>query len=228
MQAACRVSEPHLLLQTEIKVLVVGNGNVGKSSMIKRLCKYVSVAGSSIYLRPAHQQLVCRGDFTDEYKKTIGVDFLEKQQYVESLGEDVKLMVWDTAGQEEFDAITRTYYRGTALCAKIVTNGLLPPAHCAHEGVRLCLPADTVASINIAFICRGWRCSTGILNNRSNIISSSDKMERQGSHTFRLLGCLASGSKSGCLTSFCASSLRWMISTLALSNLRLHHLQSRS
>ena len=55
---------------------------------------------------------VCRGEFTDDYKKTIGVDFLEKQQYVDSVGEDVKLMVWDTAGQEEFDSITRTYYRG--------------------------------------------------------------------------------------------------------------------
>ena len=55
-----------------------------------------------------------RGDFTDEYKKTIGVDFLEKRQYVDSLGEDIKLMVWDTAGQEEFDSITRTYYRGNA------------------------------------------------------------------------------------------------------------------
>ena len=60
------------------------------------------------------RDLHCRGEFTDEYKKTIGVDFLEKQQYVDSLGEDVKLMVWDTAGQEEFDAITRTYYRGRA------------------------------------------------------------------------------------------------------------------
>lgn len=42
------------------------------------------------------------------------MDFLEKRQYVDSLGEDVKLMVWDTAGQEEFDSITRTYYRGDA------------------------------------------------------------------------------------------------------------------
>lgn len=25
-------------------------------------------------------------------------------------------MVWDTAGQEEFDSITRTYYRGNACC----------------------------------------------------------------------------------------------------------------
>lgn len=27
-------------------------------------------------------------------------------------GEDVRLMIWDTAGQEEFDAITKAYYRG--------------------------------------------------------------------------------------------------------------------
>ena len=26
-------------------------------------------------------------------------------------GEDVRMMVWDTAGQEEFDTITRAYYR---------------------------------------------------------------------------------------------------------------------
>ena len=40
-----------------IKVVVVGNGAVGKSSMIQRYCS---------------------GTFTKEYKKTIGVDFLEK------------------------------------------------------------------------------------------------------------------------------------------------------
>ena len=44
-------------LEISIKVLVVGNGAVGKSSMIQRYCK---------------------GLFTKEYKKTIGVDFLEK------------------------------------------------------------------------------------------------------------------------------------------------------
>jgi GTPase SAR1 family protein len=43
----------------EIKVVVVGNGGVGKTSMIRRFCK---------------------GQYTDEYKKTIGVDFLEKKQ----------------------------------------------------------------------------------------------------------------------------------------------------
>jgi len=76
-----------------IKVVIVGNGAVGKSSMIQKYCK---------------------GIFTAEYKKTIGVDFLEKRICVN--GEDVRLMLWDTAGQEEFDCITRAYYRGAQAC----------------------------------------------------------------------------------------------------------------
>ncbi|XP_064607013.1 ras-related protein Rab-23-like [Liolophura sinensis] len=80
-------------IETAIKVVVVGNGAVGKSSMIQRYCK---------------------GIFTSEYKKTIGVDFLERQ--IEVNAEDVRLMLWDTAGQEEFDAITKAYYRGAQAC----------------------------------------------------------------------------------------------------------------
>lgn len=45
-------------VEVAIKVVVVGNGAVGKSSMIQRYCK---------------------GIFTRDYKKTIGVDFLERQ-----------------------------------------------------------------------------------------------------------------------------------------------------
>ncbi|XP_071483759.1 ras-related protein Rab-23-like [Diadema antillarum] len=76
-------------IEIAIKVVIVGNGAVGKSSMIQRYCK---------------------GIFTKDYKKTIGVDFLERQ--IEFNDEDVRLMLWDTAGQEEFDAITKSYYRG--------------------------------------------------------------------------------------------------------------------
>lgn len=80
-------------IEIAIKVVVVGNGAVGKSSMIQRYCK---------------------GIFTKDYKKTIGVDFLERQ--IEVNGEDIRLMLWDTAGQEEFDAITKAYYRGAQAC----------------------------------------------------------------------------------------------------------------
>uniref|UniRef100_M0QWL7 RAB23, member RAS oncogene family n=1 Tax=Mus musculus TaxID=10090 RepID=M0QWL7_MOUSE len=59
-------------MEVAIKMVVVGNGAVGKSSMIQRYCK---------------------GIFTKDYKKTIGVDFLERQiQYVPSalsLGSDL-------------------------------------------------------------------------------------------------------------------------------------------
>ena len=81
-------------LEIIVKAIVVGNGGVGKSSMTARFC---------------------RGVFTDSYKKTIGVDFLEKtlESGLES-GEAVKLMIWDTAGQEEFDALTASYYRGAS------------------------------------------------------------------------------------------------------------------
>jgi len=80
-------------IELSVKVVIVGNGAVGKSSMIQRYC---------------------RGTFTKSYKKTIGVDFLEKQLRVH--GEEVRLMLWDTAGQEEFDALTKAYYRGAQAC----------------------------------------------------------------------------------------------------------------
>lgn len=80
-------------IETAIKVVIVGNGGVGKSSMIQRYCK---------------------GIFTKEYKKTIGVDFLERQ--IDLNAQEVRLMLWDTAGQEEFDAITKAYYRGAQAC----------------------------------------------------------------------------------------------------------------
>ena len=72
-----------------VKVVIVGDGGVGKSSLIRRYCQ---------------------GVFTSSYKKTIGVDFLEKVVTADN-GAPVRLMLWDTAGQEEFDAITRAYYR---------------------------------------------------------------------------------------------------------------------
>ncbi|OWZ14084.1 Ras family GTPase [Phytophthora megakarya] len=74
-----------------LKVIVVGNGNVGKTSMTTRYAK---------------------GRYTGTYKKTIGVDFMEKTVELRDLGETINLMIWDTAGQEEFDTLTSRYYKG--------------------------------------------------------------------------------------------------------------------
>ena len=56
--------------------------------------------------------------FTDKrfqpvHDLTIGVEFGARMISVAD-GEQVKLQIWDTAGQESFRSITRSYYRGAA------------------------------------------------------------------------------------------------------------------
>ena len=48
--------------------------------------------------------------FRHQHELTIGVEFGGKTINLE--GKAVKIQIWDTAGQEAFQAITRTYYKG--------------------------------------------------------------------------------------------------------------------
>jgi Ras-related protein Rab-2A len=50
--------------------------------------------------------------FNPEHDLTIGVEF--GTQTIQIHNETVKLQIWDTAGQETFRSITRSYYRNTA------------------------------------------------------------------------------------------------------------------
>ena len=80
-------------IETSLKIIVVGNGVVGKTSMAQRFAKNI---------------------YTDDYKKTLGVDFLLKKKYIKQIDKEVEFMIWDTAGQEYYDAITRKYYKGAS------------------------------------------------------------------------------------------------------------------
>lgn len=73
------------------KMLLVGNLNVGKSSLLLRYVED-SFTNSSTPI-------------------TIGVDFKVKTIIIK--GQVCKLQIWDTAGGERFKTITFTYYRGT-------------------------------------------------------------------------------------------------------------------
>lgn len=73
-----------------IKVVVIGNASVGKSSIMIRFAD---------------------NSFNEFYVNTIGVDFRFKT--IEARSKKVKLQIWDTAGQEKFRAISNTYYRGS-------------------------------------------------------------------------------------------------------------------
>ena len=75
-----------------LKCIVVGDVNVGKSSFCLNLTnKYVPI----------------------DYQTTIGVDFFVKILNLNN--NNIKLIIWDTAGLEQFKSITRTYYRGSNL-----------------------------------------------------------------------------------------------------------------
>lgn len=37
-----------------------------------------------------------------------------KKKYVKSIEKEIEFMIWDTAGQEYYDAITKKYYRGAS------------------------------------------------------------------------------------------------------------------
>ncbi|CAG8462711.1 14122_t:CDS:2 [Racocetra persica] len=50
--------------------------------------------------------------FQPAHDLTIGVEF--GARFVEVEGKKIKLQIWDTAGQESFRSITRSYYRGAA------------------------------------------------------------------------------------------------------------------
>ena len=71
------------------KVLLLGNSDVGKSSLLLRYVDSV---------------------WSDTFVPTIGADF--KVKTIEIDGKKVKLQIWDTAGQERFRTVVSTYFRG--------------------------------------------------------------------------------------------------------------------
>lgn len=72
-----------------LKYIIIGDSEVGKSSLLLRFTEQ--------HFQPVHDL-------------TIGVEFGAKLLEVDD--RKVKLEIWDTAGQETFLSITRSYYRG--------------------------------------------------------------------------------------------------------------------
>ena len=85
------------------KICILGDIGTGKSSLLNRLC---------------NNQLMLM------YSSTIGVDFKIYHTYLEDYNVNIKLQIWDTAGQEKFLSIVRTYFRKMSGCVIVydVTN----------------------------------------------------------------------------------------------------------
>lgn len=55
--------------------------------------------------------------FSQQYKATIGADFLTKELLIED--RLVTLQIWDTAGQERFQSLGVAFYRGADCCVLV-------------------------------------------------------------------------------------------------------------
>ncbi|XP_074580218.1 ras-related protein Rab7-like [Curcuma longa] len=82
--------------RTLLKVIVLGDSGVGKTSLMNQ---YV------------HKK------FTQQYKATIGADFVTKEILVDD--RLVTLQIWDTAGQERFQSLGVAFYRGADCCVLV-------------------------------------------------------------------------------------------------------------
>jgi len=85
----------------EVKVCIIGDTDVGKTSLSTRYC---------------------HGEFPENSTPTIGASFLQRRVVVDNV--EISLQIWDTAGQERFRSMAPMYYRGAkaAICVFDVTN----------------------------------------------------------------------------------------------------------
>ncbi len=73
-----------------LKIIIVGEPAVGKTSLVK---KFVS------------------GQFTKDYRSSIGTNIFIKKINLENIGETT-IQLWDIAGQERWINMRRSYYSG--------------------------------------------------------------------------------------------------------------------
>lgn len=79
-----------------LKVIILGDSGVGKTSLMNQ---YVNKK------------------FSNQYKATIGADFLTKEVVVDD--RMVTMQIWDTAGQERFQSLGVAFYRGADSCVLV-------------------------------------------------------------------------------------------------------------
>ena len=77
---------------TRHKIIFVGDAGVGKTSIINRIVD---------------------NPFTDSYEMSIGVDFMSKN--LRYHGQNIKLQIWDSAGQEKYKGLIPSYVRNSSI-----------------------------------------------------------------------------------------------------------------
>ncbi|XP_028409511.1 ras-related protein Rab-9B-like [Dendronephthya gigantea] len=116
-----------------LKVLLLGDAGVGKSSLMNR---FVS------------------NTFDSQCLNTIGVKFLNRDVSVE--GGTFTLQIWDTAGQERFKSLRMPFYRGSDICLLVfAVNDRQSLENLAHWKKEFLFYADVKEPENFPFLVLG-------------------------------------------------------------------------
>lgn len=99
-----RIEPPQVL---KFKVILLGDAGVGKTSIAKRQCA---------------------GSFDFKMNPTVGASHLKASMTIDN--KKVELMIWDTAGQEQFASLVPMYSRNANVC--IIAASIVNPDSVEH------------------------------------------------------------------------------------------------
>jgi small GTP-binding protein len=110
-----------------LKVVMMGDGRVGKTSLVLRYTK---------------------NSFSPEYKQSLGASFAVKD--LVAAKKQVKLVIWDIAGQPSFRQVRRHYYsgaHGALLVFDVTTPSSFMTLHNWYEDFMHAVPDGTVVLV---------------------------------------------------------------------------------
>ena len=73
------------------KIVILGDAAVGKTSLINQYIEH---------------------SFQEDYKPTLGANIIRKDIHVDKINANVRLIMWDLAGQEKYNVIRSMYFQG--------------------------------------------------------------------------------------------------------------------
>jgi small GTP-binding protein len=130
----------------KFKITVIGDPAVGKTTLVK---KYTT------------------GSFQKDYISTLGAQFSNYEEIIE--GKQIKLFIWDIAGQETFEIMRRKFYNGSS--GAIIVFSHAPEELKSYSSIEKWLKELNKYCGDIPIALFGNKLD---LTNESELISSTD------------------------------------------------------
>ena len=146
-----------------MKLLIVGNAKCGKSSIIARYAM---------------------NSFQESYKTTIGADFVRKDLTLKMKDGEVigvRLQLWDIAGQDRFQKMTRAYFakaKGVVIVCDVSREGTVEAIKNWKSEIDNCAQVNGAPDIPVILFAN----KADLLSNAQDAFKTGATMERSNIH----------------------------------------------